>query len=239
MLNKIYFFAICTLLAGLYSSNSLYADHRRFVWTYEYQIMNAGQAEFESYNTVSASNTDDFENTSSTELNYEFEFGMNKFFDFAIYQTFKQLPNESIRYDGFKLRWRFKIGEKNDYFLDPLIYIEYIGKPNFAKHKIEPKLILAKDIGNFTIALNPYLEAEYDKEWELLPEYSLGISYQINPLMNLGIEAKGSKEGNYIGPTIAHGEDHLWVAMGALFHYGYVEANKPKFSARLLFGIHL
>jgi hypothetical protein len=27
--------------------------------------------------------------------------------------------------------------------------------------------------------------------------------------------------------------------LGALFHYGYVEANQPKFSARLLFGIHL
>ena len=39
-------------------------------------------------------------------------------------------------------------------------------RPDFSEHKIETKLILAKDIGDFNISLNPYLVILSNK-----PEY--------------------------------------------------------------------
>ena len=58
------------------------SDQRSFVWTYEYMIMEPGEAEFEQYTTFSASDQDNFEGNVTSELNFELEIGMNEYFDF-------------------------------------------------------------------------------------------------------------------------------------------------------------
>lgn len=96
------------------------------------------------------------------------------------------------------------------YIVDPLIYLEYIGKPDFSKHKIEAKLILAKDFDNFNIAFNPYFEYEgYGLDWKFYPKYALGASYKFSDLLNLGVDFKGNENGHYFGPTIAHGSKKI------------------------------
>lgn len=233
-------FLAFVFLTVLSTFSEMKADHRNFVWTYEYMIMEPNEAEIETYNTVGIVDLDSTKNTTSNELNLEFEIGMNDFWDVAFYQNFKQSPGGSLKYDGFKIRNRFKIGKKDQFFLDPLIYIEYIGYSNFAKHKFEPKLILAKTLGKFTLALNPYAEFEYEnEEWEFVPKYALGASYGISRILNIGLEMKGDKDGNYFGPTISHGSKEFWFALGTLFKVGEITTGKPELQSRLIMGLKL
>ena len=235
MLKKKYIQLIIGLLVSC-----LYADQRNFVWTYEYKIMEPGEKEIESYYTTSTTNTDSFETTTTTEHQIELEIGMTENFDFAVYQTFQQEPEGHLKYKGYKFRTRYKIGKKGQYFFDPLIYLEYKGKPDFSEHTLESKLILEKNIGNFTLALNPVLEVEQeDDEWEVETEYKAGLSYQLSKLLNLGVEFKGSEYANYFGPVIAHGTEDVWIALGSAFKIGLVEEGKPEFEIRMLVGINL
>ena len=65
----------------------------------------------------------------------ELEIGMNERYDIALYHQFEQ--QDTFKYKGYKVRGRYRIGEKNKYVLDPLFYIEYHGKPDFSEHGIE------------------------------------------------------------------------------------------------------
>jgi len=226
-------------ILGIFSFVSLSADDRSYVWTYEYMTMERGEAEMEQYTTFKTVNTDDFETTTSAELNLELEFGMNDRFDFAVYQSFKQGPDGNFSYAGFKLRGRYKLGEKGKWFVDPLIYLEYKSNPTFSKHVIEPKLILAKDFGKFNIALNPYFEYEYeDSEWEFKPKYAAGFHYKLSRLMKIGAEFKGDEHNHYFGPTISHGNGGMFVALGALFGTS-VETGSADYLMRMIIGVHL
>ncbi|MBM2814743.1 MAG: hypothetical protein HW421_1505 [Ignavibacteria bacterium] len=217
-----------------------FCDQRNFIWTYEYMIMDTSAAEIEQYTTLSSTDADKMEGTTSTELNFEVEVGMNKHYDFAIYQNFKQTPDGSLKYSGFKLRTRYLFGEKNKYFMDPLLYLEYKGKPDFSEHGIEMKLILEKDFGNFRLSLNPYFEYEIAKdESEFVPKYAIGLGYRLGRLFHVGIESKGDKKGSYIGPTIAHGSHRFWIALGALKNIGAVSEGASEFQLRMIIGLHL
>jgi len=217
-----------------------FADQRHFVWTYEYMIMEKGKAEIEQYTTLSSLSADEFKGNSSTELNFEAEIGMNEHYDFAIYQNFKQGTDGVLKYSGFKLRSRFLIGEKNLFFVDPLIYVEYQGNSDFSSHAIETKLILEKDFGDFRLSLNPYFEYEFDdEESEFVPKYAIGATYSLGKLFNMGFECKGDKNRNYIGPTLSHGSENIWVALGTLYGIGKVEEGKPEVQIRMILGIHI
>lgn len=203
--------------------------------------MEPGESELEQYTTFSTSKVENMKGNTSTELNFELEIGMTKNFDFAVYQTFKQGSNGQLNYDGYKLRARYKIGQKNQFFLDPLIYLEYEGKPDFSEHVIEPKLILAKEIGDFTFSLNPYVEIEKPDlgEWEFTPKYSFGGTYSVSNLFKAGLEFIGSEHGNYIGPTISHGAPKVWVAFGLLTKIGNIDLGQPNFKLRFIMGVNL
>lgn len=223
----------------LISIGDLFADNRSYVWTYEYITMEKGNSELEQYTTFKTLDNNDFENTTSSELNLEFEVGMTNNFDVGIYQNFKQDINSSFVYDGFKIRTRYKIGEKEEYFADFLIYFEYINNANLSKNEFEPKLIIAKDYGNFNISFNPYLEIEKEeKEWEFKPKYAVGTRYKFGKLFSFGLEFKGDAENHYIGPTISHGNQKMYFALGSLFGYS-VQKEKPKFQMRVILGFEL
>ncbi len=215
------------------------ADQRSYVWTYEYVTVPKGQGEIETYFTISSPDKGDLEGNVSTEHKLELEIGMTERFDFAIYQVFSQAPDKQLKYDGFQLRARYKIGEKEKYFVDPLIYLEYKGVPDFSEHGLEVKLILAKDIGRFNIALNPILDFEFGDENDVEVEYALGMSYRVGGLLRMGFEAKGSEKGHYVGPVIAHGSERFWVALGSVFNVGSVEEGAPEIQMRMLLGIGL
>ncbi|UCD37620.1 MAG: hypothetical protein JSW54_12460, partial [Fidelibacterota bacterium] len=143
------------------------ADQRSYVWTYEYKTVARGEAELETYFTLSAPEIDAMEGLTNVEHRLELEVGMTDRFDFAIYQIFSQDFGSSLVYDGFQLRARYRFGERGKYFVDPLLYLEYKSNADFSEREVEGKLILAKDFGRWNLAFNPILELEHEDEWEV------------------------------------------------------------------------
>ena len=214
----------------------LFADQRHFVWTYEYKTVSKGEVEFEHYYTTSHSNSSDLSEGLKTGHQLELEIGMNEKYDFAVYHQFEQ--QNSFVYKGYKLRWRYRFGENNQYFVDPLLYLEYHGKPDFSEHGIETKIILAKETTNMIISFNPVLEFEIEEdENEIEAEYAAGLSYKINKLLRAGFEIKGSNNGHYFGPTISHGVHDIWFSLGSAFAVGSVKGEKPEMEIRMIMGI--
>ncbi len=239
-MNRNLFFAVGFIFCLLGTFIDVRADRRSYAWNYEYLIMEKGATEFESYMTLSSPDLNEMKGKTSTEMLYEYEIGMTDNFDFAVYQIFKQSPASSFHYDGYKLRARYKIGEKGDWFIDPLIYAEYAGKPDFSEHEVELKLILSKDFNNLNFVLNPKIEfVNEDNYWETLLGYSFGMKYGFSDLLSFGIEIKGDKNGHYFGPTLSHGTHKAWVALGSLLKITEIKENKPEIYVRLLMGFEL
>lgn len=232
------FFLLAML--SLVSSQTLQADNRAFVWTYQYQTMEAGEAEFEAYTTFKSLLNPTMKGTTTAQHHFELEIGMNNRFDVGIYQVFEQAPEAALTYKGYQLRARYRLGKKDQYPMDPLLYFEYKGKPDFSAHTLEGKLILAKDIGKLHVALNPVIEIESeDGAWERKLEYKAGVSYRLRPLADLGLELQGGASGHYLGPVISHGRDKLYVALGSAFALGSVTEGKPRFMLRMIIGVGL
>jgi hypothetical protein len=236
---KILRLSIAAVLLSSFLVTSAGADWRSYVWTYEYQTVEKGEAEFESYFTISAPDIDSLEDNTVVEHRMELEVGMNERFDIGLYQMFEQAFGQSLRYTGFKVRGRYRFGEKGRYVVDPLLYLEYKGKPDLSEHGIEVKFILARDFGPNNISFNPILEVESNGETETELEYAAGISRRIGRLMKIGVEAKGGEKGNYIGPVISHGTEHLWVTLGSAFGLGDIDEGAPEFEVRMLLGVGL
>ena len=214
------------------------ADQRHFVWTYEYKTVKGGEAEFEHYYTTSYPNSSDLSESTKIGHQLELEIGMNERFDFAMYHQFEQ--QDTLTYKGFKLRGRYRLGEQNQYFLDPLLYLEYHGKPNLSARGFETKLILAKETSKIIASFNPVLEIEIeDDENEIETEYAAGLTYKLNKLFHAGIEFKGSEYGHYWGPTISHGTHDIWFSLGSAFAQGTVKEGKPEMEIRMIIGVEL
>ena len=214
----------------------LFADQRHFVWTYEYKTVSKGEVEFEHYYTTSHANSSDLSEGIKTGHQLELEIGMNEKYDFAVYHQFEQ--QNSFVYKGYKLRWRYRFGVKNQYFIDPLLYLEYHEKPDFSEHGIETKIILAKETTNMIISFNPVLEIEIEEdENHIEAEYAAGLSYKINNLLRVGFEIKSSENGHYFGPTISHGVHDIWFSLGSAFAVGAIKGEKPDMEIRMIMGI--
>jgi hypothetical protein len=226
------------LLAGFLNFGNTFADQRSYVWTYEYLTLEKGSWELEYYNTISTTQLNNFRGNTTTQHQIELEIGMNESYDFAIYQIFSQKSEGGLHYDGFKFRGRYKLSSKGKLFFNPLIYLEYQGVPDFQNHGLEFKLILTKDFENINLSLNPYVEFEKEGagKWEFKPQYALGLSYKFSENFTLGIESKGSEKGIYLGPTFAHGNRDLWIALSPTFSIGKVKSGQPEFYLRLLLG---
>jgi hypothetical protein len=84
--------------------------------------------------------------------------------------------------------------------------------------------------------LNPIAEFEFTNATKFTPAFSFGASYAFSELFSLGFEAKGQSSGYYIGPTLSHGNDNMWIALSPLFAVGNVETGKPEILIRIITG---
>ena len=232
--------SLLTIGTFLALASGLRADGRSFVWTYQYQTMPRGTAEVEYYTTFQSLLNPAMKGATTAFHELELEVGMNDRFDIGLYQRFSQVPGGSFTYDGFKVRARKRFGEQGLLIVDPLIYLEYKGVPDFSSHEVEAKLILAKTLGKIEWAVNPQIEIESeDGVTETSWAYTAGINYDWSPIFRSGLEVKGSAGGHYLGPVISHGKEELWVALGVLRSVTDVTAGKPRMMIRLIVGVGL
>ena len=216
------------------------ADRRIFGFTYPYQTLPKGTLEIEHYLDAGINGWDNPDTTTRerdwTQVDWqhqvEFEYGITDHLDFGFYNVFRQEPFGAFRYEGIKLRSRYRFAEQGELALDPAVYVEvyYFGD----EVKAEEMLILSKRIGRFELSFNAKVEQEYklgDKEWEFEALPLLGVGYHFNNNVALAIEYVGKlkvEEGeveyfvNYLGPALS-------VAGGPFY---WTVAVQPQFGAR-------
>lgn len=235
---KLIILLLLSIVAGL--SCDTYADWRSYVWTYEYMAMARGSKEIEYY--LTAQIPDWSQKDINTMKHYlEFEYGITDHWDVALYQRYNQLNKDKetdFKYDGFKIRTRYRFGEKGQYVVDPLLYLEYIRDDNFSRPNVlEAKLILAKDIGAFNIAYNQIIKEELESAGKTEHEYACGLTYSGISKLKLGLESKGNfTDGKYyFGSTISYAFGHkFWTALGLGFG---LNDNSDDLQARFILGL--
>ena len=198
-------------------ASQVQADQRNYVWTYQYMTMPSGGTELEFYQTTKLREIDNW------EYRLELEHGLTERWDFSVYQIFSQNEDDSFKWDAFQLRTRYRFGEQGQYFMDPLIYIEYNRKVDLdMPHKFEGKLILAKTIDKFNLALNPVYEVFFSPGTEHEAGLDVGVSYEFSRRFSLGLESTtrwefedNTETTSYFGPTVSLSSGKIWYAVGA------------------------
>lgn len=207
----------CGLVRGAY------ADHRSYVWTYEYLSMPAGTAEVEYYFTAKVPDRN-LSAVSTWEHWGEIEYGLTDNWDLSLYQTWKQSLGtnsaSTFKFDGFKLRTRYKLFKRGAFLVDPVLYLEYIRKADLAQANVlEGKLILARDIGKLNLSYNAILKQELESGGETEHEYAAGAKYDLPLPVSFGLESKGNyTENEYaLGPVVSVETGPFWVTAGTVF----------------------
>ncbi len=228
---------ILTLALSLFLASNALADRRAFVWTYQYQTLMPGEAEFEQYTTLSTPHGNQFERNTAFEHQFELEVGMTPRFDFSVYQVFGQSAAGNYRYKAFKLRSRYRLGNETGDWLKPILYFEYKANQDFTAQEIEFKPIIGKQGEKYLMALNPKLAWEKEGEAEIGWGYSGAMAYKLSKVMAVGAEISGGEDETYFGPTISHGTEHLWVSLGSAFLIGKADPGQSEVKIRLLIGV--
>jgi hypothetical protein len=212
------------------------ADRRAYAVTYEAVTAPQGALDVELWNTYS----DQGEVINGAPAAgyrgmLELEYGITSRWDVALYNILDvSSETGTTGYGGFRVETRYRLAQPGTWFLDPVIYLEYqLLRHGDARHKGELKLILAKDIGRWNVAVNGAAEVERLVDGGYVPEaeYAVGVSRELlGPSLKLGVEAFGKAEKPpggeteaflWVGPALSwatgtSGAMHgLWVTVGA------------------------
>ncbi|MHC4478055.1 MAG: hypothetical protein ACYTEL_20650 [Planctomycetota bacterium] len=232
---------VCAVvLAAVLGVNVTKADRRGYVWTYEYMTMPKGQSELEYYLTTKGPDLHKFDEKSTWEHQLEYEYGLTDHWDVSIYERWKQTntdTDDKFEYTGTKLRTRYRLGEKDMYPLDTLLYLEY-KRPDGsdAPDVLEGKLVLAKDFGKFNIAYNQVIEAGINNKGRTENKYAAGLNYEFSPSWKVGLESTGNFTDDefYLGPSVSWASRKYWVGIGLLRG---LNDRSDDLQARLIVGI--
>ncbi|WP_428939211.1 hypothetical protein [Fontivita pretiosa] len=239
-----------------------WADPRPFTFTYDTYPVGKGNFEYEQWVTYRTHTQEDSDLT-RIDLRHEIEIGLADNFDLGLY-----LPN-----------WRYEDTEDHTgpqfdsisaefiyYPLNPVtdpigmgLYME-VGVAE-DELQFEPKLLLQKDINNWTFAYNLILETEiegvfdteHENEVEGVIGHAIGVSYGIAPGWQLGAELTIESEyadwekyqGTvvYAGPAISYQRGTIpgtqagwWVTVTPAFQLSD-EEDQPDLAVRMIAGI--
>lgn len=215
------------------------ADRRKYVWTYAYQTMPAKTTELELYQTSRLAESDLW------EFRVEIEHGLTRRWDVSLYEIFAQPQGGSVKWDAMQLRTRYRLGEQGQWFADPLLYLEYNRKTDpVAPNKWEAKLILAKTVDRFNVAVDPVYELKAAPGWQNELGLDAGLSWEFSPAFTAGWESTTrmefehgeSETASYTGPTLSFASGEWWIAAGAA--WGLTEKSDDT-RIRLLLGVGL
>jgi len=202
-----------------------HADRRAFGFTYEYNTMPEGGVDLELWNTQSRASFPG--GPANLDWKMEVEYGVTDHWDLAVYQTFGQTHgaggSDALGYQETSLESRYRFAERGEWPVDVLVYLEVAKGFGTGLGDVEPKIILAKDLGQVSLNLNLISEIELtreasgDLELEWVPGWSFGAAYELSPQWKLGAETFGEIEDEEaiasIGPSVSWApNEKIWVA---------------------------
>src|SRR3954469_20916029 len=230
------------------------ADPRPFTFTYDTYPVGKGNIEYEQWVTWQTHKEDE-PGFSRFNFRHELEFGLADNFDLAVY-----LPNWYYEDSDEKTGAKFDTISVEGIFYamnpvtDPIglgIYTEIaVGSHEI---ELENKLLLQKDIGNWTIAYNLILETEIEgvfggeeeSEVEGVLRHALGVSYAIAPGWQLGAEVFAESVYEdwshyehttaWAGPTIGYAAERWFITGTAAYQLTDTE-DEPDWQLRVITG---
>ncbi len=209
--------AAFVLAVFAYTTNT-FADRRFYVWTYQYQTMPQGNTELELYQTSKLRKVD------QSEFRVEIEHGLTSRWDASLYEIFVQDEGAGLKWDAWQVRTRYRFGEVGQYVMDPLLYFEFNRKTeSTSPNKLEAKLILAKTVDKWNLAVNPVYEIFFAPGSEHEIGLDIGTSLEFTPKFVVGLESTTRMEfqdgetetASYFGPTVSFASSGLWISVGA------------------------
>lgn len=233
--------ALLLALAALIAVPSVFADRRKYVWTYASGTIAPEASELEFYQTTRIDETD------SWEYRIEIEHGLTPKADLSIYQIFAQSEGGSFRWDAVQVRGRYRLAEPGQFFLDPTLYLEYNRKIDLARqNKLEGKLLLSRDFDKVNFAINPVYEffwAPGDPNHE--SGLDVGLSYELSHKFSVALESTTRYEfvrdadnetSSYFGPTISFATGEVYYTVG--YAWGLTDDSNDA-RVRFLLGVGL
>lgn len=235
-MNNLYlrsFLLSCVLIS------STYASERMFTYTYQSNVLGRGQKEIELWNTFSWQR-EDFYRKFIHRIEYEIGLGGNLqtafYFNVKSEAAFIQGPPGILASESelsFSNEWKLKFSDPLADAIGSAAYLEFGISPNAIE--LEAKIILDKQLGKATHALNIVAEPEWElkgadtgttTESEFALEALYGFSYHIDEAWNLGLELRNhntfaGQEGlKYstlcAGPTVSYRSSGWWATLTLL-----------------------
>lgn len=231
---------IVTLVLFIFFDNAN-ADRRKYAWTYQFATIEPEATELEFYQTTKLNKSDKW------EYKLEIEHGLTRRTDISVYQIFTQAEGDAFKWDAFQIRTRYKLARAGQYWVDPLVYLEYNRRIDLSRqNKLEAKLILSKPIGRWDISVNPIYEFFWAPGEPIHePGLDIGISYEVHYRFSIGFESVSrwkyqdghdDKHSSYAGPTASLASGHVFYTIGYLT--GLTDDSDDA-RVRLLMGIRL
>jgi hypothetical protein len=178
------------------------ADRRAYGETYEAVTAPKGELDVETWGTY-AGDGELLNGPASKGYRgmLELEYGLTDRWDIALYNMvdFPSDPSSGERgYSGFKVESRYRLIPPGEWFVDPVLYLEYIRLfVGDAQQKWEIKLILGRDFGPWNLSWNIAAELERRRTGDYIPEteYNFGVSRELfGPSLKFGVEVFGKAE---------------------------------------------
>ena len=168
---------------------------------------------------------------------FELEYGVTDWWKTALVSRLNKPGDGSLRYDSTAWENIFQLTEKDQYWLDAGLYLEYkFADESGVADKLETKLLLEKDIQGFINTLNLTFEKEVGEHREESVEfaYAWRTKKEIADDIALGIEAFGEL-GEIQNTKSPDEQEHI---LGPVFYHeieiGELEVN---YNLAWLFGL--
>jgi hypothetical protein len=256
----------------LMAGGSLLAQDRIFTYVYQSGVLAKGEKELEVWTTLRTGREQYFR---ALDTRAEFEIGLGSRLQTAFYLNYSakawgstDIGLSTLEHESdfsFSNEWKYKISDPAANVLGSALYGELTVGP--AELEVELKVILDKQLGRTTHALNLAFEPEW--EWgsegskiqaqtEYKFEFSYGLGVRLGKGWNLGAEvrnpnvaADGAWEHSalYAGPTMSYAGKSYWVNLTFMPQVAGLRGITPnsclnlseyeRYQARLLFSYML
>src|SRR5882672_248222 len=183
-----------------------FATERYFTYTYEPETMPKGSLEYEQWVTLRAGRSAAVgqDNFNRWELRHELEYGVTDNYTLSLYlnesvETFRSPQSgehhSNLHFDGVSLENRFMVLNPADHAVGLALYLE----PRFAgdEAELEQRIILGQRHGDWKWALNLTHATEWFDDLRATEgevEASLGLTRQLGPHWNVGLEVRDHNE---------------------------------------------
>ena len=249
--------AVFALVLVAFTTITAQADPRPWTFNYDTYSVGKGNAEYEQFFTY-RTHTDEDNAYARYDFRHEIEYGLSDNFDIALYFANWRYEDSDSRtgthYDSSSVEMIYYVLNPVEDVIGLGLYNEFaVGDGEVA---FEQKLLVQKDIGNWSFVYNLVFETEVegvfkkdsDTEVEGVLEHTFGVSYALPFAPSIRVGAESVIESiyenwneyedtvYYAGPNFSyHSGGHWWFTVTGLYQLSSVD-DEPDYAVRLIAG---